>query len=98
MQHLFVDNRARGKVGAGIDRKIRGSEVLEWAIWRGHGCVRVGDAVAKQHKHQVTAEQTRGGEDDAVEYESHVGRRLTNDAQDLGRGALPSKRLVSLAS
>ena len=59
--------------------------------------MRVGGTVAKQHKHQVTAEQTRGGEDDAVEYESHVGRRLTNDAQDLGRGVLPSQRLISLA-
>src|ERR1700746_4216374 len=97
MQHLFVDDRARRKVGAGIDRKIRGSEVLEWAIWRGHGRVRVGGTVAKQHKHQVTAEQTRGGEEDAVEYGSHVGRRLTNDAQDLGRGRLPSQRLISLA-
>src|SRR5262245_18828018 len=98
MQHFFVDDRARGKVGAGIDRKIRGTEVREWAIWRGYGRVRVGGTVAKQHKHQVTAEQTRGGEDDAVEYGSHVGRRLTNDAQDLGRGGLPSQRLISLAS
>src|SRR3974390_328913 len=97
MEHLFVDDRARRKVGAGIDRKIRGSEVLEWAIWRGHGRVRVGGAVAKQHKHQVTAEQTRGGEDDAVEYESHVGRRLTNDAQGLRRGVVPIQRLVALA-
>src|SRR5262249_24466351 len=59
--------------------------------------VRVSGTIAKQHKRQVTAEQARGGEDDAFEYGSHVGRRLTNDAQNLGRGGLPGQRLISLA-
>ena len=96
VQHFFVEDRTRGKVGAGIDRKIRGPGVLGRALRRGHGRVRVGGAVAKQHKHQVAAEQTRGGEDNAVEYGPRVGRRLTDDAQDIGGSDLPSQRLVAL--
>src|SRR5262249_10993553 len=39
-----------------------------------------------------------GDENDAVKYGPHVGRRLTDDAQDLGRRRLPSQCLITFAA
>lgn len=59
--------------------------------------MRDGSAFAKKQNRHIAMEQPHGGENDAVEDGTHLGRRLTDDTQDIRGGGLPRQRLVALA-
>ncbi len=96
VQHRLGEEGARGKVGARVDRDALGSEVRDWTLRRRPGRMDVGVAFAKQHERHVAPEQTRGGDNDPFEHRPRVGRRLADDAEDLGRRGLPRQRLLRL--
>ncbi len=96
MQILPGDDDARREIGVGIDRHRPTIGRSKQSFRPRRGYRPVGGGVATQDERQVAAEQPRGGEHDGVEYRLHVGRRLTDDAQNLGCRGLPGQRLLRL--
>jgi len=97
VQHRLGEEGARGKVGARIDRDTLGREVRHRAFRRRPGRVNIGVAFAKQHERHVAAQKSRRRDDDPLKHRLRVGRRLADDAEDLGRGRLPRHRLGEFA-
>ena len=96
VQHGFGQDRPRRKVVVGIDGHARCHEREDPAgrIGASHGRDRV--AVGSQHVGAVADEQLHRRLDDRIEHRGHIGGRLADDAQDVGRGRLLCQRLLRL--